>query len=138
MREYIRHPTSIPINIFSNKHIASDVIVQNLSNGGLSFLTHQPVKVGELIDFAIPITTPDYHGQGVVVWRRDHSPDEYEVGMRFTSCENFFRARMVEQVCQIEEYRHTICANYGRLMSTEEAALEWISKYAQSFDVYEQ
>lgn len=133
MRNYIRHPTSIPINVLSGERIIGDTKAQNLSSGGLSFLTSKPVKVGELIDFEIPVMKPDYQGRGVVVWLRNRSPKMFEVGMRFTSNDDFFRTRMVEQVCQIEDYRQRICANYGRTMSVEEAAMEWIAKYAQTF-----
>ena len=44
-----------------------------------------------------------------------------------------FRARMVEQVCHIEQYRHEILKNEGRKLSSEAAALEWIQKYAPLF-----
>ena len=40
---------------------------------------------------------------------------------------------MVEQVCPIEQYRHEMLKNEGRTLSSEEAALEWIQKYAPQF-----
>ena len=44
-----------------------------------------------------------------------------------------FRARMVEQVCHIEQYKHQVLKKEGRKLSGEEAALEWIQKYAPQF-----
>ncbi|MDY6992513.1 MAG: hypothetical protein SVR94_07890 [Pseudomonadota bacterium] len=43
-----------------------------------------------------------------------------------------FRSRMLEQVCQIEKYRQSL-EQQGRTISIEEAAMEWISRYAAEF-----
>lgn len=133
MRTYIRHPTSIPIQVCAGGDEESRVRVRNLSAGGLCFITDKPVKVGTLVEFDIPVTKPDYHGRGVIVWRREQSSKSYEVGVRFTSDDEFFRTRMVEQVCQIEDYRQRLALK-GRQLSSEEAALEWIERYSASFD----
>lgn len=133
MRAYIRHPTSIPIQVCSAEQCESRTKVCNLSAGGLSFVTDKPVKVGTLIEFEIPVTKPDYHGRGVIVWRREQSPEHYEVGIRFTSDNEYFHARMVEQVCQIEDYRQRVALK-GRTLTGEQAAAEWIEKYSSDFD----
>lgn len=133
MRAYIRHPTSIPIQVCAGGDEDSRVRVRNLSAGGLCFVTDQPVKVGTIVEFDIPVTKPDYHGRGVIVWRREQSAKKYEVGVRFTSDDEYFRTRMVEQVCQIEDYRQRLALR-GRQLSSEEAAMEWISRYSADFD----
>ena len=102
MRNYIRHPTSIPIHVNAGGHDVGNLSLQNLSSGGLCFITDQAIKIGEFIDFLIPVVKPDYVGTGVVVWRRKQTAKMFEVGLRFTNEDEFFRARMVEQVCQIE------------------------------------
>lgn len=131
MRNYIRHPTSIPIHVTTGQDIGN-LELQNLSTGGLCFMTDKSVKIGSCIDFLIPVVKPDYVGKGVVVWRHKQAPRLFEVGLKFTSDDEFFRARMVEQVCQIEKYRHDIEKD-GRTLNSEEAALEWIEKYAKDF-----
>lgn len=133
MRTFIRHPTSIPIQVCAGGDGDTRVHVRNLSAGGLCFITDKPVKVGTLVEFDIPVTNPDYHGRGVIVWRREQSPKSYEVGMRFTTDDEFFRTRMVEQVCQIEDYRQRLALK-GRQLTSEEAAMEWIERYSASFD----
>jgi hypothetical protein len=133
MRTFIRHPTSIPIQVCAGGDESARVRVRNLSAGGLCFITDKPVKVGTRVEFDIPITSPDYHGSGVIVWRREQAPDSYEVGVRFTSDDEFFRTRMVEQVCQIEDYRQRLALK-GRNLTSEEAALEWIARYSAQFD----
>lgn len=132
MRNYIRHLASIPIHISVGENLSTAVKVQNLSVGGLSFVTDEKVKVGDFIDFQIPVVKPDYHGQGVVVWRRQQALDVFEIGLRFTNDDEFFRTRMVEQVCRIESYRQTLYEK-GRNLTSEEAALEWIEKFAGDF-----
>jgi hypothetical protein len=106
--------------------------VKNLSAGGLSFITNIPVKVGSVVDLIIPCVNPDYQGEGVIVWRRNQQPEGFEVGVRFANDDEYFRMRMVEQVCQIEEYRQQL-AEAGREITSEEAAYEWITRFAADF-----
>jgi hypothetical protein len=40
---------------------------------------------------------------------------------------------MVQQVCSIENYRKEQREREGRRLSTQEAAVEWIEKYAGRF-----
>ncbi len=138
MRSYIRHPTSIPIQVCNSGEEprnpdAAGVEVRNLSAGGLCFLTDQPIPVGAVVEFRIPVTKPDYQGEGVVVWRRDHGSKRFEIGVRFTSDDEYFRTRMVEQVCQIEDYRQRLALK-GRDLTSEQAAMEWIERYSSNFD----
>lgn len=44
-----------------------------------------------------------------------------------------FRRRMESQCMQIRAYRQAECRG-GRKLSLDEAALEWIERYAASFD----
>lgn len=132
MRNYIRHPTSIPIQVSTNGEIPAEVRISNLSAGGLCFFTDIPVKVGAVVDLTIPCVNPDYQGEGVIVWRRNQPPAGFEVGVRFANDDEYFRVRMVEQVCQIEEYRQQL-AEVGRKLTPEEAAQEWITRFAANF-----
>ena len=132
MRIYIRHPTSIPIHVSTGQQNSTEVLVNNLSTGGLCFFTDIPVKVGSVVDLMIPFVKPDYQGAGIIVWRRNQPPQGFEVGVRFANDDEYFRVRMVEQVCQIEEYRKQL-AEVGRNLSAEEAAYEWITQFASTF-----
>lgn len=133
MRNYIRHPTNIPICIESGSPAASAAKVRNLSHGGICFTTEEQLKVGTLVEMQIPYISPEYKGSGVVVWRKEHMPTGFDVGVKFTSEDEFFRLRMVEQVCRIEAYRNIMCER-GRMLTSEEAAQEWISRFAKDFD----
>ncbi len=52
------------------------------------------------------------------------------------SGQDTFRERMEQQCHQIRQYRQSILRESGRLLSPDEAALEWIERYAASFDRY--
>jgi hypothetical protein len=137
MRNYIRHPVSIPIQVSSTSEYEGEVEAHNLSTGGLCFFTEIPVKVGSVVDLSISYVQPDYKGEGIIVWRRGTKPSGYEVGVRFANDDEYFRMRMVEQVCQIEKYRQHL-AELGRNLTPEAAALDWIERFAAEFDQHEE
>jgi Tfp pilus assembly protein PilZ len=135
MRSFLRHPTSIPIQIHAELDPvdkAAAVKVRNLSAGGLCFATDHSVSIGAKVALEIPTVNPHYQGHGTVVWSHQQSPQKYEVGVRFTTEDEYFRGRMVEQVCQIEDYRQRVALK-GRLLTSEEAAAEWIHLYLSHF-----
>ena len=55
------------------------------------------------------------------------------MGVKFTEEETAYAVRMVEQLCYIEHYRQNVLQSEGRELSGEEAALEWIEKFAGNF-----
>jgi len=132
MRSFIRHPTSLPIRVCAGTYNAMQVSARNLSAGGLCFASDEAVKIGSKVEFWMPMLIPSYQGAGVVVWRHERESLEFEIGLRFTSDNEYFCARMVEQVCLIEDYRQRLALK-GRRVSSEEAAQEWAVRYAQEF-----
>jgi hypothetical protein len=44
-----------------------------------------------------------------------------------------FAGRMEAQCCQIRRYRREVLSKEGRHLSHDEAALEWIERYAENF-----
>jgi hypothetical protein len=90
------------------------------------------LTVGARVVLTIPIVQPAFRAAGSVVWCRRDGRD-YEVGIRFQEAADVFAARMVEQICQIEHYRQEVLRSEGRVLDGEEAALEWIARYAAQF-----
>lgn len=133
MRQYTRHDASIPIEVSLSGDSANSKALVNLSVGGLCCEADQPIAVGTVIDIQIPGSSPLYQSQGVVAWCSKIGHSHYEIGVHFQNSEQAFRARMVEQVCQIERYKKLILQTEGRHMSSEEAAREWIDKFAAKF-----
>ena len=135
MRLYIRHPTDVPIDFqLGGRASTSREVLTNYSEGGLCFLADALIEPGTEIHIAIPITPPQFHATGVVVWCRKEE-NCYLVGVKFTEEETAYAVRMVEQLCYIEHYKQTVKTKEGRALSGEEAALEWIEKFAGEFPV---
>lgn len=133
MRKYIRHPADIPIEY----HIVDDSEIhmeslQNVSRGGLAFLSSRELKKNLIIEIRIDLIEPPFVTKGKVVWCRP-SERQYEVGIALVDAGAGYATRMVEQICHIEHYRQSVRVAEGRELSGREAALEWIAKYAGNF-----
>ena len=133
MRAYIRHPADVPIEFSPVSNLkAVRSITQDVSLGGLSFSSKVKLPVGALVNVKIPIVDPTFEAEAKVVWCLSR-PDRYEAGIEFTSEQDAYTARMVEQVCHIEHYRLWVKEVEGRDLDGEHAAEEWIGKFAQDF-----
>ena len=135
MRQFVRHPSDIPIHIAPVEAVdnAASSCLSDVSLGGLSCSSARPIRVGAEVAIDINSVTPPYHGRGEVMWCRAEGMG-YEVGISFLDTEESFKARMVQQVCQIEHYKNAVYQREGRLLDGEQAANEWIAKYAEEFD----
>ncbi len=133
MRQFIRHPSDIPIEYsFANARAHEKEHLKNVSEGGLRFFASVRLEIGSAIRINIPVCEPAFQATGVVVWCRPQG-DHYDVGVEFEDATTEFSVRMVEQVCHIEHYKKQVLEKEGRRLSGEEAAAEWISKYAKDF-----
>lgn len=132
-RAYLRHPSEMPIFVHCEETPRHGTHrMHNICLGGLACRSEEPLPVGAKVSICIPVVHPPFKATGEVVWCRQTSHC-YELGIQFVSAQDAFAARMVEQVCYIERYRHEVAEKEGRLLDTETAAAEWISKFAQQF-----
>jgi hypothetical protein len=104
----------------------------NISAGGLVFELLHPIEVGARLTISLQQVWPGYTARGTVAWCRQVS-EGYEAGVQFCEANEAFKARMVAQFCRIEDYRRDMAETEGRLLSSEEAAKEWIVQYAEDF-----
>jgi hypothetical protein len=137
IRKFIRHPTDVPIHVTldwaeDEDDETVDQTITNVSLGGLAFMSQKPLEVLQRVRVSIPVLRQDNHLVGNVVWC-EKSGNSYEVGIEFEKSRDVFRLRMIEQICHIEQYRNEVERLEGRVLSTQEAAGEWISKYAGDF-----
>lgn len=134
MRRFIRHPVSIPIDIsIPEIDVASGSIhATDIGTGGLAFRCKQNVEPGTVIHIKITHVDPEFETEARVIWCRPHKSST-ELGVEFLSNDDAFNVRMVEQVCHIENYRHLVSEKEGRSLTVQEAALEWVTKYAARF-----
>lgn len=109
-----------------------DQTITNVSLGGLAFISDKPLQLLERVRICIPILDQDNYLIGNVVWCEKVGP-AYEIGVEFERSRDVYRLRMIEQICHIEHYRKEVERVEGRRLNAQEAAKEWISKYAGDF-----
>ncbi|MEJ2043574.1 MAG: PilZ domain-containing protein [Reinekea sp.] len=133
MRHYIRHPTDIPISCTLKDHYyCIHNAMLDVSAGGLRFATEQYIAPGEMIHVNIYVQDPCFEAGCTVKWCR-RVDAVYHVGVNFQTSSEVFSFRMVEQVCHIEHYKRQVYEKEGRVLNGEQAAQEWINKYAGHF-----
>jgi Tfp pilus assembly protein PilZ len=133
MRKYIRHPAGVPIEVKAHGQMTHDTHhTVNLGMGGLAFRCDREFAQGERVEIRIPFVQPPFDVEARVAWCKPHGGG-FELGVEFLKHDDAFMARMVEQVCHIDNYRKAIFRAEGRQLSADEAAREWISKHAAKF-----
>ena len=132
-RRYIRHPSRIPIRFDLHSDVDHrDDYLRNVSEGGVCFATSVALESGQPIRLTIPVLGQDYEVDGRIAWCRE-TLYGFEVGVRFMTPQDRFSVRMVEQLCYIEDYRQQVEREEGRQLSSEQAAEEWIERFAEHF-----
>jgi len=132
-RQYIRHLSGISVDasLTSGERINHDGVV-DISAGGLAFDSQSPLPIGAMVTIQIPQIDLSFNVTGEVAWIKENDGG-CTMGIAFTNRDEAFRARMVEQVCLIESYWRHARENDGRNITIEEAANEWISRFAAEF-----
>tara|TARA_R110002050_G_scaffold57423_5_gene129289 strand:- start:211519 stop:211944 length:426 start_codon:yes stop_codon:yes gene_type:complete len=130
-RQFIRHPTTVPI-LFNVGDGPETIETKDVGDGGLCFVSQYRIGTGEHIHITIPICTPKFEAHGIVRWCKQNG-NAFLIGVAFQQESVIFALRMVEQVCHIENYRKKILAESGIELTSEQAANEWISHYANEF-----
>ncbi len=133
MREYIRHPADIPIEFQQDSHSSQHhETLSNISQGGLAFHSRVALETGAMIQVRIALNQPAYQARARVAWCRPADAG-FDIGVELLDPNEVFRTRMVEQLCYIENYKQMVLRTQGRCLSGQDAALEWISKFAEKF-----
>jgi hypothetical protein len=133
MGRYFRHPASVLIEVTTRgqpEQATHNTL--NLSVGGLAFRCDREFEHGSFVEICIPNLSPPFRVEARIAWSRAHG-GHFETGAEFLHQDDAYTARMVEQVCHIENYKQEILRTEGRSLSQEEAAKEWIHKYASRF-----
>ena len=133
MRNFIRHPSDIPIeHKHSNSMEYTKEKLKNIGHGGLSFNSKVSIETGTTINLKIHLRKPAFKATGIVTWC-NKTGDHYEVGVTSNNEHTGFGVRMVEQICHIEHDKREILKKEGRIFNGKEAAEEWIKKNAAAF-----
>jgi len=135
-RQFVRHPGELPLVYRRTENDTShDSRLCDVAPGGICIECQEPFDPGTELLLSIPAIAGDRAFRGRVVWSNRSAPGErsYQVGLCFPSDGDAFRARMIEQICQIESYRRRIESREGRRLSADDAAREWIERHAADF-----
>ncbi|MBI5272147.1 MAG: PilZ domain-containing protein [Burkholderiales bacterium] len=134
MRQFTRHVIDVPVRVgFAPDDHPGAFHTRDVGQGGLAFRCSCAVPAGRPVDVCIDCVEPPFHAHAQVAWCRPHPVSGYELGVRFLDADDAFRARMVAQVCAIEDYRRSVRRTQGRDLAPEEAAAEWIERHAADF-----
>jgi c-di-GMP-binding flagellar brake protein YcgR len=132
-REFLRHTIRVPLEVH---RVADSSPLReqsvNVSFGGLAFVSSTCPAIGEVLRLRIPIVEPAFEADARVAWCRPEA-ERFLVGVAFLDSKAGFQSRMVQQVCSIEHYRQEVQEREGRTLTAQEAASEWIGRYAGRF-----
>jgi len=131
MRRFMRHPADIPVVIEAREGGEEERLL-DIGLGGLCLRTEESREPGTLVQVRLPGIAPDQRLPGRVAWCR-RVGDGFEIGVAFLGRETAFRARMIEQIAHIEQYRLDVLLQQGRRLTRREAAEEWIAQHAAEF-----
>jgi len=131
-RQFVRHPSSIPVEVRLLAGASESVCISDISMGGLAFAFHWPIAKGVRVQVSVPSVAEHICFSGRVV-RCEGKGGNWLIGMAFEHEQDVFLMRMVQQICHIEEYRTSVLEKEGRSLSSNEAAAEWIDCHAAHF-----
>ena len=125
----IRHPDEFPIELNmqdSKPNPLTPAIFQLICHSS------QPYSYGDAIAIKIPSVANHLEVRGTIQSCEGQN-GYYELEIGFNSEDSLMRIRMLEQLCYIQRYRRHILSTEGRDLTDQDAALEWIGKYAHLF-----
>lgn len=100
----------------------------------MCFIAGRFLPVGTKLSLRIPVGDQMFKVNGQVAYcASSRESGRFRTGVAFLDAENAFRAKLAEEILQINEYQRRISRALGRDVSEEEAAREWIQKHARNF-----
>ena len=140
-RHFIRHPLSLPLAYRVIKpglskgrddNMRSETI--NVSIGGLLFPAKHPVEPNSMIAIKMPFEDKIFNIKAKVLRCVNNSETKfYDIAVSFYRLNEAFKAKMIEQIYLIAEYRDLLTLQSGKEVSLEEASRKWIKRYSERF-----
>ncbi len=106
--------------------------LDNVSLGGIAFKSPRALRLGQNVSVSFPLLDESVSLGGKVVWNKK-TDKGFLIGLEFEDPQALYQCRMIEQICHIQHYRQQVEQQEGRILSREQAANEWIHRYAQDF-----
>ena len=136
-RRFYRHPMSVPLMLSTAKEKNEGPSRSlDVSLGGLSFLWPRKLPKGSFIDINIAVQNKFFEIKSRVAYTtEDRKTGGFRTGVCFTDYPSAFMAKLAEEMLEILRYRKRLSRELGREIPEEEAASQWIQKYAARFPV---
>ena len=132
-RGYIQHPSEIPLKTKLVKAPLPEVqSVQATPSRGLCLESAKSFEVGNNLQVSITLNGSEFKADATVAWVEPED-DHYIIGVNFNDKDKSYGIRMAEQICHIEHYRRDVLQHQGRQLTEEEAAIDWVDRYASTF-----
>lgn len=133
-RRWVRHPIQVPLAVRPKGGAPGfRTRAGDLSEGGVSLTSQAPIAVGSLVEVDIPVRQTLFTLTGTVVACLERRDGGFRIGLAFTGANESFRLKLAEQVLRIEELRLQLSRERGVEVSSNEASLVWVERYAQEF-----
>ena len=134
-RRFFRHPVSVPIQYRTVTEKSSDKSSSvDVSEGGMCFVAERFLPVGTRLSLRIPVGDQVFKVNGQVAYcSSSRDAGQFRTGVAFLDAENAFRAKLAEEILQINEHQRRISRELGRVVTEEDAARDWIQKHAKNF-----
>lgn len=139
-RHFIRHPLSLPLTYKiikpecdkKQKNIQSET--SDVSMGGLLFPAKHSVEPDSMIAIKMPFENKMFNIKAKVI-RCVNNPETkfYDIAVSFLRFQESFKAKMIEQIYLISEYRDLLSLQLGQEVPLEEASRKWIKRYSERF-----
>lgn len=130
---FIKHPPDIPLDcaITSNQPYIN-AHVSGVHDGGMVFEAQSSLPIGARVMLTVSLNGAEMPLNGIITHCIQVEDHKCDVGVQFEQDNEHYAMRMIEQACHIEHYRR-LANERGRSLSEDEAAQEWIAKYAARF-----
>jgi len=139
-RHFIRHPLSLPLTYKviqpglgkGRQDLQSET--SNVSVGGLLFPAKHSVEPNSMIAIKMPFEDKMFNIKAKVI-RCVNNPETklYDIAVSFFRLHEAFKAKMIEQIYLISEYRDLLNLQLGKEVSLEEASRQWVKRYSERF-----
>jgi len=136
-RRFIRHPLSYPLKTRVVHHNVEEVLLhgesENIGGGGLLFISSEAIAEDTEVEINLTVENRQFQLDGFVVRCDPAQNGDYNIAVSFASPDEALKARMMEQVVRIEEFKQRLERRCRRTLDFSWVAKQWIKRYSGLF-----
>lgn len=133
--EFVPHPKDLPLEItLIEDQPFPHMDEEKAGFVGITYFTPYYFENGCSVKITLEEIDPNFCVSGRIAWC-NKEVNGYAIAIEFPTKEERYCVRMVEQLSQIENYRRQAKVE-GRRLNYNEAAAEWIQKFAANFPAF--